>query len=119
VLPIPYLAVILKAGTFLNPVLVALVAGVAASLGELTGYLLGLGGRELVGPGRWTELARRWMLRNGFVSIALLAFIPNPVFDAAGIAAGALGYPAWKFALACFVGKTGKFLLVAGLGDRL
>ena len=116
VLPVPYLAVIFKAGTFLNPLAVALVAGVAAALGELTGYLVGVGGRELIGRNRWERGAERWMQRHGFLAITFLAFIPNPVFDAAGIAAGALRYPAWRFALACFVGKTGKFILVALLG---
>jgi membrane protein YqaA with SNARE-associated domain len=118
VLPVPYLAVIFKAGTFLNPATVAVVAGVAASLGELTGYLLGAGGRELMQHNRWHRAAERWMQRNGFVSIALFAFIPNPAFDAAGIAAGALRYAIWRFTLACFIGKTAKFLLVAALGTQ-
>lgn len=118
VLPIPYLAVIFRAGTFLNPVAVALVAGLAAAGGELTGYLLGYSGRELVAGNRWRLAAERWMARYGFASIVFLSFIPNPFFDAAGIAAGALRYPAWRFALACFLGKTAKFLLVA-LGGAL
>lgn len=118
VLPIPYLAVIFRAGTFLNPVAVAVVAGLAAACGEMTGYLLGLSGRELVAGNRWRLAAERWMARYGFASIVLLSFIPNPFFDAAGIAAGALRYPAWRFALACFLGKTAKFLLVA-LGGAL
>jgi membrane protein YqaA with SNARE-associated domain len=117
VLPVPYLAVILKAGTFLNPVAVALVAGVAASIGELTGYLLGCSGRELVNSGRWEQAVERWMQRHGFASIALFALIPNPAFDAAGIAAGALRYSVWRFVLACFVGKTAKFVLVALFGS--
>jgi membrane protein YqaA with SNARE-associated domain len=118
VLPVPYLAVIFKAGTFLNPVLVALVAGVAAALGELSGYLVGFGGRQLVGHHRWQRAVDRWMQRHGFVTITVFAFIPNPAFDAAGIAAGALRYAVWRFALACFIGKTAKFLLVAAFGAQ-
>ena len=119
VLPVPYLAIIFKAGTFLNPLAVALVAGVAAALGEMTGYLLGYSGRALVGRGRWERAAERWMQRHGFLTIAVFAFIPNPFFDAAGLAAGALRYAAWRFALACFIGKTAKFILVAGFGANL
>jgi membrane protein YqaA with SNARE-associated domain len=116
VLPVPYLAIILKASTFLNPIAVALAAGMAASIGELTGYLLGYSGRELVGSGRWERAAEHWMQRHGFLSIAVFAFIPNPAFDAAGLAAGALRYAVWRFMLACFVGKTAKFALVAVFG---
>ena len=118
VLPVPYLAVIFKAGTFLDPVLVALVAGVAAAIGELTGYLVGASSRELLGHSRWERASERWMQRHGFLTITVLAFIPNPAFDAAGIAAGALRYAAWRFALACFVGKAAKFLAIAAFGSR-
>lgn len=118
VLPVPYLAIIFKAGTFLNPVGVAVVAGVAAALGELTGYLLGFGGRELLGDSRWHRAVDRWMQRHGFLTIAVFAFIPNPAFDAAGIAAGALRYSVWRFFLACLVGKTAKFVLVAAFGAQ-
>jgi membrane protein YqaA with SNARE-associated domain len=118
VLPVPYLAVIFKAATFLDPLAVALVAGLAAAIGELSGYLLGFGGRELLGRTRWERASERWMQRHGFLTISILAFIPNPVFDAAGIAAGALRYPAWRFALACFAGKTLKFILVAAFGSH-
>lgn len=119
VLPVPYLAVIFKAATYLDPLGVALVAGVAAALGELTGYLLGFGSRDLLARNRWERASERWMQRHGFLTVTVLAFIPNPVFDAAGIAAGALRYPVLRFALACFVGKTVKFVLIAYFGSRL
>jgi membrane protein YqaA with SNARE-associated domain len=119
VLPVPYLAVIARTGSLLDPTLVALVAGVAATIGELTGYLLGRGGSSLVHDSRWVQHAHRWMRRHGFLAVSIGALIPNPVFDALGIAAGALSYPAWRFALACFLGKTGKFLIVAHLGKSI
>jgi membrane protein YqaA with SNARE-associated domain len=117
VLPVPYLAVIARVAMELDPVTVAVVAGVAAALGELTGYLIGVSGRELLQGNRWLELTRRWMSRHGFATVAVASFIPNPAFDAVGALAGALGYRAWKFCLACFVGKTAKFLVIA-LGAR-
>jgi membrane protein YqaA with SNARE-associated domain len=118
VLPVPYLFIIGKAGTFLDPVGVALIAGLAAALGELTGYLLGFGGRELLESSRWHRAAEHWMRRHGFVTVTVFSFVPNPVFDAVGIAAGVLRYAVWKFTLACFLGKAAKFLLVAGAGAR-
>jgi membrane protein YqaA with SNARE-associated domain len=118
VLPVPYLFIIAKAGTFLDPLGVALVAGLAAGLGELTGYLLGIGGRELLEQSRWHRAATRWMKRHGFVTVWVFSFVPNPLFDAVGIAAGALRYPVWKFIVACFLGKSAKFLVVAAAGSR-
>jgi membrane protein YqaA with SNARE-associated domain len=118
VLPVPYLAVIMRAATVLDPLTVALVAGVAAALGELSAYLLGACGRRLVKPGRVQRIADDWMRRYGFLSVLFFSFIPNPAFDAVGVAAGALRYPAWRFALACFLGKSAKFLLLATLGAR-
>src|SRR5262245_24674801 len=55
VLPVPYLAVIARAATVLDPVTLALVAGVAAALGELTGYILGRSGRSLVPDHPWAR----------------------------------------------------------------
>jgi membrane protein YqaA with SNARE-associated domain len=113
VLPVPYLAVIARVATELDPVAVAMVAGVAAALGELTGYVIGASGRDLVSGNRLLELTRQWMSRHGFATVAVASFIPNPAFDAVGALAGALGFRAWKFCAACFLGKTAKFLLVA------
>ena len=116
VLPVPYLVVIFRAATFLDPMTVALVAGVAAAIGELSGFVLGAGARGLLPEHRWLGLTQRWMHRRGFLTVAIGAFIPNPAFDVIGVAAGAVGYQAWRFTLACFLGKSLKFLLIAYLG---
>jgi membrane protein YqaA with SNARE-associated domain len=118
VLPVPYLAVIFRAASLLDPVTVALIAGLAAAMGELTGYLLGVSGRQLVKSSRGQRIADSWMRRYGFLSVFAFSLIPNPFFDAIGLAAGALRYPPWRFVLACFLGKTGKFLLIALAGAR-
>jgi membrane protein YqaA with SNARE-associated domain len=117
ILPIPYLLIVARAGIFLDPWLVAGVAGVAAALGELTGYLVGMSGRELIAKGKWFEKADHWMRAYGFWCVAFFSFIPNPFFDAIGFAAGVLRYPVWRFALACFIGKALKFLIAAWGGD--
>jgi membrane protein YqaA with SNARE-associated domain len=46
----------------------------------------------------------------------LLAFIPNPLMDVAGMVSGALRIPAWKYLLACTIGKIGKMMLFAYAG---
>src|SRR5690606_18835350 len=47
VLPSPALGAVALGGKVLNPWLVGLVGGVAAGLGEITGYVAGRGGSEL------------------------------------------------------------------------
>jgi membrane protein YqaA with SNARE-associated domain len=115
-LPIPYLLIVARAGTFLDPFAIAGVAGLAGVLGELTGYLIGVGGSGLIPHGRWYERARLWICRYGFWCVAFFACVPNPFFDAMGLAAGTLRYSWWRFALACFLGKTIKFLIAALIG---
>ena len=46
-----------------------------------------------------------WIGRYGLAGILVLAFIPNPLFDIAGIASGALEIPWWQFLLACAAGR--------------
>jgi membrane protein YqaA with SNARE-associated domain len=113
ILPIPYLLIVARAGMFLDPITVTLVAGLAGALGELTGYVIGASGRDLLAGGKLYEKANHWMVKYGFWCVAFFAFVPNPVFDAIGFAAGVLRYPLWKFVLACFLGKSLKFLLAA------
>lgn len=113
ILPIPYLLIVARAGMFLDPLVVTLVAGLAGALGELTGYVIGTSGRDLFPKGALYDKANHWMVTYGFWCVAFFAFVPNPVFDAIGFAAGVLRYPLWKFLLACFLGKSLKFLLAA------
>jgi membrane protein YqaA with SNARE-associated domain len=116
VLPVPYLATIVVAGSFLDPKLVALVAGLAAALGELTGYALGYTGRSLLPENRWTMMIQNAMRRWGGLVILGAAAIPNPFFDAVGMIAGATRMSVWIFLLASFVGKTLRFWAIAMMG---
>ena len=43
--------------------------------------------------------------KHGFITILLLASIPNPLFDLAGITCGHFKIPFWTFFLATFIGK--------------
>ena len=117
ILPVPSLAVVFAGGGVLNPLLVGLVAGVGEPIGELTGYLAGYGGSAVVEDSARYARIRSWMQRRGFLTIFLLAVIPNPLFDLAGISAGMLHYPVGKFLLACWLGKTIKAVAVAFVGS--
>jgi membrane protein DedA with SNARE-associated domain len=119
VLPSPALGVALAAGKTLNPWLVGLLGGVAAGLGEITGYIAGLGGSSFAQRSRFYPRVERWVQRWGLLTIFVLAFIPGPVFDLAGIAAGTLRVPFRRFLLACLAGKVLRFIAVAWAGRVL
>jgi membrane protein YqaA with SNARE-associated domain len=119
-LPVPSLAATFITGSILNPLLVGIVSGAGMAIGELSGYLAGYGGGAIIevkDQGRYQRL-ENWMRRYGALTIFVLSIIPNPFFDLAGIAAGALHYPVWRFLLVCFLGKTVKGLALAFAGAQ-
>lgn len=116
VLPSPALGVALAAGRTLDPWLVGLAAGTAAGLGEITGYLAGRGGSAFVDQTRLYTRVERWVQRWGVLTIFVLAFVPGPVLDLAGVAAGTMKMPFWRFLVACLLGKLLRFTIVAWLG---
>jgi membrane protein YqaA with SNARE-associated domain len=119
ILPAPSFAVVFAVGGALNPLLVGVVAGLGATLGELTGYLAGVGGRYAIENRALFNRVERWMRKGGPLVIFILAVIPNPAFDVGGIVAGALKMPVWQFILAAWAGKTIRFTLLALSGQFL
>lgn len=116
VLPAPSLAVVFALGSSLNPLFVGLAAGLGEALGELTGYLAGYSGGAIIeNRERYAQL-ERLERRYGIWVVFVLSVIPNPIFDLAGIAAGMLKFPLYRFFLACWAGKTIKTILVALAG---
>lgn len=118
VLPAPSLALVFAMGSALAWPLVGLVAGAGEALGELTGYLAGIGGRAIIEDQRAYGRMVDWMKHRGGITVFILSLIPNPFFDLAGIAAGTLRYPVWRFLLFCWMGKTIKTTLVAWAGAQ-
>ena len=119
-LPVPSLAATFITGGVFNPVIVGVVSGAGMAIGELSGYLAGYGGGAIVRTEDRVRYARmeNWMRQYGGWTIFVLSTIPNPLFDLAGIAAGALHYPIWRFLLICFLGKTIKGLALALAGAQ-
>jgi uncharacterized membrane protein YdjX (TVP38/TMEM64 family) len=109
-IPVPGVLVTSAMGAVFNPFWVALAAGIGAGLGELSGYLAGFSGQAVVERVDWHEQLERWIEKYGDVTILVLAFIPNPLFDMAGITAGALKMPVSRFLIWCCLGKILKML---------
>lgn len=116
IIPVPGLPVIFVLGAILNPFIVGLMVGLAEPIGELTGYMAGYSGRITLENRRFYNRLEDWMKRRGSLVLFGFSAIPNPFTDFAGIAAGALRYPVWKFLFVLLLGKTVKGMLVAFAG---
>jgi membrane protein YqaA with SNARE-associated domain len=115
-LPISALAAVCVAvAVDLNPFMVALVAASAEAVGEMTGYLAGMGGKAIFDRNRFYLRFKNLFSRYGGLILFCGSMIPNPLFDIMGVAAGSILYPVRKFLLLVFIGKTIKFTWV-GLG---
>jgi len=117
IFPAPGWAIIVAMGGGYDPVLLGLAAGVGSAIGEMTGYLAGEGARSAL-DGRIKETARirAFVERYGVFGIAALAFIPNPLFDVAGIIAGSLRMKWWLFLVSCAAGRVLRYVLLAAIG---
>ncbi|CAD6217538.1 unnamed protein product [Miscanthus lutarioriparius] len=103
----------------------AVLWGIGTALGELPPYFLSraasMSGRVIDGLedldasisegflSSTLRQAKRWLMSHSqhlsFTLILLLASVPNPLFDLAGMLCGQFNVPFWKFFLATLIGK--------------
>lgn len=98
------------------PIMVALTVTVAESIGEFTGYAAGMGGARMLDDKKWYLRVKEWVRTRPFTTIFVMSMTPSPVFDFAGIAAGATRVPIRIFYPAMFAGKFIRSLVFATLG---
>ena len=115
--PAPGWAVVIAMSAALDPVILGLVVGIGSGIGEMTGYLAGEGVRDLMSSRikeskRMEDLVRKYDVAAIFV----LPFIPNPLFDVAGVIAGSLKIAWWRYLLSCAAGRILRYILLAFLG---
>jgi membrane protein DedA with SNARE-associated domain len=109
---------------------VGVAGGSGMALGEVTAYYAGfLGaelarGREIGGPSWFrraadhTVRAVNWLMnRWGMITLFVLAAIPNPLFEVAGITAGTVRMPFKRFFASVTAGKIVRGIILAYLGD--
>ena len=116
IIPAPSWAIVFVMSKILDPVFLGIAAGVGSAIGELTGYYLGKGGGHLLDKEKRLKQYKESVNKYGAFAIFVFAFLPNPVFDIVGIAAGAMHMKMWKFLLASILGKTLRFIIFAYLG---
>ena len=131
ILPVPSFALVIAAGSQLDPLWVGIISGAGAAMGELTGYGLGYGiyharnkfnqrktKKEKKELGGWKKTFNHWFhnRRLGFALIVIFSFTPLPD-DILGLFCGATKYDVKKFFLATLIGKImlGLVLAYAGL----
>lgn len=115
--PGPGLAVVFTMGGILHPLGVALAAGSGAAVGEVSAYLAGISGRAVIERMDIYRRIKPQILKYGPLAIFVLGVIPNPTFDLAGIAAGALKMTFWKFFLAVWAAQVIKMTFIAFAGS--
>ena len=118
VLPAPGIAVIIAMGTALDPIVLGIVAGIGSAFGELSGYFAGYSGQALI-PSKQRarfEQIHRLTDRYGVLVLGVLAALPVPFFDFAGIIAGMIRMRIVYFLATISIGKSIKYIVLILLG---
>jgi membrane protein YqaA with SNARE-associated domain len=121
VVPVPYFGLVARLAQELHPLGVVLAGALGSVLGESVAFFVGRSGRGVIEDTRfyrWVHIQMRHPWR-AFVLLFLLAAPPNPAFDVAGLAAGALGLPYWLFFTAVFLGRIIRIGLIALVGAQI
>ena len=115
--PAPGWVAVIAMSSVLNPLYLGIIAGVGSAIGELTGYIAGDGARDILNKNiRETKKIENWVKKYDMLAIFFFAFIPNPLFDVAGIISGGLKIPWWRYLIACAAGRVLRYVLLAMLG---
>ncbi|MCC6298612.1 MAG: VTT domain-containing protein [Anaerolineales bacterium] len=115
-IPAPGAFVVYSMGAVFNPLLVGLFAGTGGAIGELSGYLAGFSGQAVIERTDIYERTKPWVDKYGGWAILFLSAIPNPFFDAAGIAAGIAKMPLKTFLFFVWIGQLIKMTMFALAG---
>ena len=115
-LPAPGLLSVGISATQSNPLLVAIIGALGASLGEGTTFLFGYTSNKFLRLEKHKfilKFKKRVFDRWGAAVILLFAFFPNPLFDGVGMLAGLSKYPIKKFLLLTFIGRLLRYIVIA------
>ncbi len=115
--PVPYILLLCALYPSLNPLLLGLVAGSGATVGELIAYLLGYGGRRVINKkyNSRLEKTRERIHRHGVFMVFLYSLFPLPTGPVL-VPLGMLKYDLRRAGVAVFAGKTVQCTVVAYAG---
>lgn len=117
IFPIPYTIIIFMIASEYDPILLAVVAGTGAALGEFTGYILGFYGRKILSEERRRKMESlvRLFGRYGPLAIFLFALTPLPD-DLLFIPLGIMRYRFFKALIPAMLGKILMIYILAYFG---
>jgi len=119
----PAFLTIITGGNLYSPILVAGVATLGACLGDMLGFVFGHSGRRLIKKKldrhRTIRFLEKHFFKHGALIIFIFAILPNPFFDAIGILAGVVNYPALRFFAIILVGRFLRYWALAQFGSKL
>lgn len=118
-LPSPSLMIAASCALIMDPLLVALIAALGSSLGEFVGYAFGSVSQDFSPKFQRMLDALTGKIRNNTLLVFILALLPLPLFDIAGIYSGGTKMNMLKFFAACFLGKFLKMLVYVNMFDLL
>ncbi|HMO56593.1 MAG TPA: VTT domain-containing protein [Roseiflexaceae bacterium] len=122
VVPVPWPGILLPiAQNTDNLALVVFASAFGSVLGESVAFFVGRSGRGVVADTRfyrWVQqqLTHPW---RAFAVLFLLSAPPNPLFDVAGLTAGATGLPYWMFFSAVLLARLVRFAVLLSIGIHL
>jgi membrane protein YqaA with SNARE-associated domain len=118
IVPVPYYPLLIRLAQVLNPWGVVLAAAAGSVVGELVAYFVGRSGRHAVAATTFYLWVQRQLSHPWRAPLVLFALSapPNPLFDVAGLLAGALGVPLWVYALSTFLGRIVRMATVIYIG---
>lgn len=99
-----------------NIILIAIVAGAGAAIGELTGYAVGRAGTKIAEKVEHHKIKlfqdlQKQINSKGPLAVYFLTLLPVP-FDLVGLACGIAKMHPLKFFIATFLGKSTRFFIV-------
>ncbi|MFX1586876.1 MAG: VTT domain-containing protein [Promethearchaeota archaeon] len=108
IFPVPYtiaLIVISAVIPGVNPILLGIVGGLGASIGEITAWLIGRGSKNLLKDSESVERMNRYV-EKGWAPVLIFIFAATPLPDDAFlIVLGIAQYSIFKTLIYCFIGK--------------
>lgn len=116
--PAPSTGIVLSFSLIYPPVIVAILGGTGAALGELAGYVVGVTGAKAIDTPVNPKFLK-YVERNDILTIGIFSFLPLPFFDVIGIASGYLQIKPLRFFMPCLIGKLLKMSLYAFVGTEL
>jgi membrane protein YqaA with SNARE-associated domain len=122
IIPVPTTVTLLGMATsrFFDPTLLGLAFGFGAAIGQLTSYVVGYAGRDVVGGKHKRRLSAMLEIfeRYGMITVFIFALTPLPD-SLLFIPLGLVHYSLWKVFVAGMAGKISMSLIITYFGEAV